>query len=351
MSNQKLKIAVFFGGCSSEYSISLQSAHSVLKNLDASKYEVYPIGITEGGDCFFYRGDLDLIPCDKWYDESTCTPLFFSASRNGSLLRLVEKDGVVPLEIDLAFPVLHGKNGEDGTLQGLIALSGTPLVGCGVLSSALCMDKDRAHKLAELAGIRVPQSLALKKNYDAADVKAFAESVGYPVFVKPIKQGSSYGITRVGDESELADAIAYAFDFDDEVLLEQNINGFEVGCAVMGNDELVVGEVDEIEISGDFFDFIEKYNLITSAIYVPARVDAELTAALKESAKTLYRALGCRGFARVDMFVTPEREIYFNEINTIPGFTEHSRYPGMMRAAGYDFATVLDKLIAYALEG
>lgn len=350
MINQKLKIAVFFGGCSSEYSVSLQSAYAVLKNLDASKYEVLPIGITRSGECYFYRGSLERIPDDEWLSEADCTPVLFSASRNGAFLRLVEREGTVPLAVDLAFPVLHGKNGEDGTLQGLIALSGTRLVGCGVLSSALCMDKDRAHKLAELAGVRVPRAYAFSKDYDEAAVLEFAAGIGYPLFVKPIKQGSSYGITRVNAEDELLRAIAYAFEFDDEVLVEQSIDGFEVGCAVMGNTELTVGEVDEIEIAGGFFDFTEKYNLITSAIYVPARVDEELTGRLKETAKTLYRALGCRGFARVDMFVTPKREIYFNEINTIPGFTEHSRYPGMMRAAGYDFATVLDKLVAYALE-
>jgi D-alanine---D-serine ligase len=345
-----LNIAIFFGGFSSEYSISLESAYAVIKNLNKEKYRALPIGISKDGKWFYFDGDIEKIPADTWQNDADCIPVLLSPSRGEGALYLLKSTGVEILPVDLALPVMHGKFGEDGTIQGLIELAGIPLVGCGVLASSLCMDKDRAHKLAEYAGILVPKAIAFQKNYDQATVASFVKEIGYPLFVKPVKSGSSYGVTKVNEEAELWNAIQYAFEFDNEVIVEQNIEGFEVGCAVMGNDELIVGEVDEIEIAGGFFDFTEKYNLITSAIYVPARVSDELSNQIKETAKTLYKALACSGFARVDMFVTPDQKIYFNEINTIPGFTEHSRYPGMMRAAGYSFAEVVDRLIDYALE-
>ena len=349
MSEKKYSIAVFFGGFSTEYSVSLESAYSVICNLDPQKYIPLPIGISREGKWYYFAGDYQKIPADTWLNETDCTPVLLSPSRDDAALYLFERNGVRTLSVDLALPVLHGKNGEDGTLQGLIELAGIPLVGCGVLASALCMDKDRAHKLASLAGILTPRSITFQKNYDAKEIQAFGESVGYPLFVKPVKSGSSYGITKVKCAEELLDAVTYAFGFDNEVTVEENIEGFEVGCAVMGNEELFVGEVDEIEIPGGFFDFTEKYNLINSSIYVPARISPALSDRIKETSKILYKTLACEGFARVDMFVTPDEKIYFNEINTIPGFTEHSRYPGMMKAAGLSFGQVLDKLIVYAL--
>ncbi len=347
MKHTILNIAVFFGGRSSEYSISLQSAHGVMSNLDRTKYRVLPIGISQTGKWFYYTGDIDRIPEDAWLDPSHCTPVCLVPGDRGGIY-LVHSDGSqTPLDIDLALPILHGKNGEDGTIQGLLQMLDIPLVGCGVLSSALCMDKDRAHRLASYAGILVPRAATVMAGEDRGSLYALAEEVGYPLYVKPVKQGSSYGITRVETPDKLEAAIDYAFQYDDEVIVEENIVGFEVGCAVMGKGaKLLVGEVDEIEIPGGFFDFTEKYNLITSSIYVPARIDEALTARVKETAKTLYRVLGCEGFARVDMFVTPGGQVYFNEINTIPGFTAHSRYPGMMGAAGLSFSAMLDKLIA-----
>ena len=350
MCKKTLNIAIFFGGFSSEYSISLESAYAVIKNLNKEKYRALPIGISKDGKWFYFDGDIEKIPADTWQNDADCTPVLLSPSRGEGALYLLTNTGAEILPVDLALPVMHGKFGEDGTIQGLIELSGIPLVGCGVLASSLCMDKDRAHKLAEYAGILVPKAISFQKNYDKDTITKFVCEIGYPLFVKPVKSGSSYGITKVKEESALWDAISYAFEFDNEVIVEQNIEGFEVGCAVMGNQDLIVGEVDEIEITGGFFDFTEKYNLITSAIYVPARVSDELSKRIKETAKTLYKTLACSGFARVDMFVTPDEKIYFNEINTIPGFTEHSRYPGMMKAVGYSFAEVVDRLIDYALE-
>lgn len=345
----RLKIAVFFGGCSSEYSVSLESASSVINNLNREKYEPVPVGITEKGKWYYFSGDVAKIREDQWLNEEDCVPAALSPDRGERKLLLFRGDKVENITIDAAFPVMHGRNGEDGTIQGLIELAGIPLVGCGVLSSALCMDKDRAHKLAEFAGIHVPKAMAFGKIYDLHTVLDFADNTGYPLFVKPVKAGSSYGITKVQDKANLMEAIELAFRYDNEVIVEEAVPGFEVGCAVLGNDELMVGEVDEIELAGGFFDFTEKYTLKTSAIHVPARVDKEISDRLKDTAKRLYKILGCSGFARVDMFLKPNGEIVFNEVNTIPGFTEHSRYPGMMKAAGHSFGEIVEKVVELAL--
>lgn len=347
---KRMKAAVIFGGCSSEYSVSLESASAVMKNLDPEKYEVLPVGITKDGEWFFYNGPVEYIENDTWQQSEYCTPALISPDRRAHGLMLLEKDGVRTVSVDVAFPVMHGKNGEDGTIQGLIKMAGIPLAGCGILASALCMDKDRAHRVAEAAGVRVPKALVLMQGDDRKKAVDFAVATGYPVYVKPVKAGSSYGVTKVEKPVELQSAIIKAFQYDDEVIIEENINGFEVGCAVLGNQNLITGEVDEIQLSGGFFDFTEKYTLKTSEIHVPARIDLSKMQEIKQTAKIIYRALGCSGFARVDMFLTPEGEIVFNEVNTIPGFTEHSRYPGMMKAAGLAFPEILERIIRLALE-
>ncbi|HBR03953.1 MAG TPA: D-alanine--D-serine ligase VanG, partial [Ruminiclostridium sp.] len=340
---KRLNIAILFGGCSPEYSVSLQSAYSVIKHIDTDKFIPILVGISTKGDWYRFDGDIEKIVKDTWCNFSDCTPAALSPDRTTHALLVFYPDKVVKLPIDAAFPVLHGKNGEDGTVQGLFELSGIPLVGCGTLASALCMDKDRAHKLARAAGVPVPDSFVLKKNMDAGIALKQAESLGYPLFVKPVRAGSSYGITRVIDREVLPAAVNLAFEYDDEVIIEECITGFEVGCAVMGNDVLTVGEVDEIELADGFFNFTEKYTLKTSAIHVPARISKEKAEEIKQTARTIYQALGCRGFARVDMFLNAQGKVVFNEVNTIPGFTSHSRYPSMLKAVGISFEQVISR--------
>lgn len=349
MTEKILNVAVFFGGFSTEYSVSLESAYTVIRNLNNQKYRALPIGITRDGKWFYFDGEIEKIPADTWLNDTDCTPALLSPNRGEKALYLLTDQGVKTLSVDVAFPVMHGKFGEDGTIQGLIELSGIPLVGCGVLSSALCMDKDRAHRLAEYAGVRVPKSFAFEKNYNHSDLIEFSNAVGYPLFVKPVKSGSSYGVTKVFDEKELLAAVEFAFGFDDTVIVEQAIVGIEVSCAVMGNDDLVVGEVAEIETGGTFFDFTEKYTPNHTTIHIPARVSPRLSEQIKETSKVLYKALACRGFARADFFVTPEGRIVFNELNTIPGFTEHSLFPAMMKAVGLTFSDVVGRLVEYAV--
>lgn len=319
-------ILILFGGCSSEYEVSLQSAQAVLEHLNPQHWRVLPVHITRTG---------------QWtYEDTPCT---LRLDRGRAALLLSDSR---TLSFDGAFPVLHGKNGEDGTVQGLLELAGVPLVGCGTLSSALCMDKDRAHKLAALAGVRVPRGRAFSQGTPLTELEEYAQTLGCPLFVKPVRAGSSFGVSRVTGREELGEAVASAFDHDREILLEEAVPGFEVGCAVLGNPpELTVGAVDEIELSGGYFDYEEKYSLKTSAIHCPARIPTEKAREIQEAAKTVYTALDCRGFARVDFFFTPEGEVIFNEVNTIPGFTAHSRYPSMMKAVGLDFTALLDRLI------
>ena len=343
-------IVIIFGGASSEYEVSLQSAYAVINNIDRKKYDPVTVGISREGKWFYFTGEIDKIKNDTWCNGTDCVPAMLSPDRTVHQLMILREKYIETIYIDAVFPVLHGRNGEDGTIQGVVELAGIPLVGCGTLSSALCMDKDRAHRLAELAGVRVPRGMVLLDNSAVNKAYDFAREIGFPVFVKPVKAGSSYGVTKVGELEQLAPAVSLAFKYDNRVILEEAVEGFEIGCAVCGKDKLIVGEVDEIELTqAGFFDYTEKYTLKTSAIYVPARIPAYKAQEIKEVAKRIYRALDCTGFARVDLFLTPEGEIIFNEVNTIPGFTEHSRYPGMMKAAGYSFPEVVDLIIGQAL--
>ena len=345
----KRTIAVIFGGCSPEYPVSLESSHSVIVNLDREKYDVIMLGITKGGEWYRFYGDVSALEDDSWR-SGKCVPAVISPDREVHGIIEFGEDGVRATRIDAAFPVMHGKNGEDGTIQGLCELAGIPVIGCGTLCSAICMDKDRAHKLAELAGVDVPAAIVLTGMPDADDIEARVAALGYPVFVKPVRAGSSFGITKVSSPAALMDAVRFAFQFDREVIIEEAITGFEVGCAVMGNDELIIGRVDEIEIYGDIFDYEEKYTLKTAKIHMPARISAETEERIRAAAAKIYRALDCRVMARVDMFLTPDGSIVFNEVNTIPGFTPHSRFPNMMKGIGLDFPALLDCLVGYTFE-
>ena len=342
----KIRLAVIFGGNSTEYGISLASSFSVLENLSKEKYDIIPIGITKDGNWYHYMGEYENIKKNIWFnDGDNLFPIVFSQSR--SMKGFIEFfNGIYrKVRVDIVFPVLHGKNGEDGTVQGLLELAGIPVVGCNTLSSAICMDKSRAHKLAEASGISVPKSVTFKLFNIETAIKRIQSELSYPLFVKPVHSGSSFGITKVTERNKLKTAVKLAFEYDSEVIVEEAVNGFEVGCAILGNDELTIGRIDEIELSDGFFDYKEKYTLDTSKIHVPARVDNETEKRIKEAAITVYRALGCSGFSRVDMFLTPSGEIVFNEVNTIPGFTSHSRYPNMMKGIGLSFSQMLDKMI------
>ena len=337
-------IGILFGGCSSEYEVSLQSAAAVIRAADPARFTLIPVGITRQGQWYRFYGTPEEIEQDRWVTEKAVPAILSPDRSSGGLLEFAE-EGVRKVALDAVLPMLHGKNGEDGTVQGLLALAGIPCIGCGLLSSALCMDKSTAHLLASQAGVKVPRSVLLDQMGSVSDLAKRTEDLAYPLFVKPVNAGSSFGITKITGPGQLADAVSLAFRYDSQVIVEEAVEGFEVGCAVMGTSRLFLGEVDEIELSSGFFDYEEKYTLKTSKIHMPARIDEATAQRIKDTAVLLYRALHCSGFARVDLFLTPSGEIVFNEINTIPGFTSHSRYPNMMKGAGLSFEETVNRLL------
>ncbi len=347
----KITVAVLFGGCSTEYEISLQSAASVIENLSPDKYEPVLIGITRTGQWLKYGGGVERISDGTWTEDVSCVPAVISPDRETHGVLVFDGGVIHTIRLDAAFPVLHGKNGEDGTVQGLLELAGIPIVGCGTLCSAICMDKDIAHQLAGLAGIKTPACVVFRsKEYDPSLLEQ-AAGLTFPLFVKPVNSGSSFGVTKIDGPGELKAAVDNAFEYDRKVIAEEAIGGFEVGCAVLGNETLIIGQVDEIELSQGFFDYTEKYTLKTSKIHMPARIDAALADTIRETAGVIYRILGCEGLARIDLFLTPEHDIVFNEANTIPGFTSHSRYPSMLKGVGMSFEQIVDELIRLAVRG
>jgi D-alanine--(R)-lactate ligase len=255
------------------------------------------------------------------------------------------------ITLDIVLPVLHGKFGEDGAMQGLLELSGIPYVGCDIQSSALCMDKSLAYIVARSAGIATPNFWIVM-----ADETIDPDRLNYPVFVKPTRSGSSYGVSKVSRKEELPNAMEAARQYDSKVLIEEAVVGSEVGCAILENDlDLIAGEVDRIALSHGFFRIHQESKPESgsenSTAIVPADISAESRSLVQEMAKVIFRALGCRGLSRVDMFLKEDGTIVLNEVNTLPGMTSYSRYPRMMAAAGLPLDEVIDRLVALALAG
>lgn len=342
----KPKIAILFGGCSEEYDISLQSAASVIRNIDSDKYELINIGISRHGVWHRYYGPAELIESDAWESYYKCPVAFISPSRDVHGIVEFTSMGASCERIDAAFPVLHGRNGEDGTVQGLLEMAGIPVIGCGMLSSSICMDKDVAHRLVKSVGVGTTPSVVVRRGDDMHGIALKASKLRYPLFVKPARSGSSIGICKVECADGLLYAVNSAFEHDTKVVIEQAVNGIEVGCAVLGGGpEPIIGSVDEIDLVGGFLDYEEKYGARTATIRVPARIPESLEERIKQTAKLIYRVLECSGFARVDMFLAENGEIVFNEVNTIPGLTGKSRYARMLEAAGISFRTFLNMLL------
>jgi D-alanine--(R)-lactate ligase len=341
----KLKIAIIFGGASEEHPVSVKSAQEVARNLNLAKYEPYYLGITRSGDW-----KLCERPDTGWENDNSL-PAMLSPDR-GVHGFLVQTDGRYDtVHLDVALPVLHGKHGEDGAVQGLLDLSGIPYVGCDVQSSALCMDKSLAYLVVRSAGIATPRFWTI-----TADGHVDPARLEYPVFVKPARSGSSFGVSRVDRAEDLASAVEAARRFDSKVLIEEAVIGSEVGCAVLEHDtDLVVGEVDQIRLSHGFFRIHQEdapeVRSENATVVVPADITAEARLLVQQTARSIYRALGCRGLARVDMFLKDDGEVVLNEVNTFPGMTSYSRYPRMMAAAGMPFAEVIDRLVSFALNG
>ncbi|GAB3813026.1 D-alanine--(R)-lactate ligase [Micromonospora zhanjiangensis] len=341
----RLKIGIIFGGTSEEHPVSIKSANEVAKSLDTEKYEPYWIGITKDGAWRLCDG-----PGADW-EIGDSRPAILSPDRSVHGLLVLEQGQYREIRLDVVLPVLHGKLGEDGAMQGLFELSGIPYVGCDVQSSAMCMDKSLAYAVVGGAGIPTPKFWVV-----TADDTPDPAQLTYPVFVKPARSGSSFGVTKVTSGEELASAVETARQFDSKVLIEEAVAGSEIGCAIMGNDlDLVAGEVDRVALSHGFFRIHQESEpergSENSTFIVPADIPEESRALVKETAKAIYHALGCRGLARVDMFLQEDGTVVLNEVNTLPGLTSYSRYPRMMAAAGLPLSEVIDRVVSYALPG
>jgi D-alanine--(R)-lactate ligase len=337
-----LKVGIVFGGCSEENPVSIKSAREVAKNLDAHKYDPVYIGITRDGAWLL---------CDGPDAMEEGSPAVLSPDRAAPGLLVLEHGKYETIGLDLVLPVLHGRLGEDGAIQGLLELSGIPYVGCDVPSSALCMDKSLTYLVARSAGVATPNFRTVMAN-DEAD----ADHLTYPVFVKPARSGSSFGVSKVSHKAELSTAIETARQYDSKVLIEEAVVGSEIGCAVLGNGpELIVGELDRVALSHGYFRIHQESDPESgsenSTFIVPADIPAESRRLVQETAKVVYRALGCRGLSRVDMFLTEDGNVVLNEVNTLPGLTSYSRYPRMMAAAGMPLGEVIDRLVSLTLTG
>lgn len=347
-------VLVLFGGVSPEHAVSLVSAEAVLRNMNKENRKILPVGITLEGKWLLFGGDnYKDIADDKWEQNPNNRTAFLSPER-GMGLRVINPDGVETVPVDVIFPVLHGENGEDGSIQGLFQLSGIPYVGCGVCADAVSMDKSVTKLIAATTGVRQANWLTLRRTKFQADAEAMCrkimENIAFPVFIKPCSTGSSVGVSKVKNEAELMPALENAFKYDKKILAEEFINGREIEVAVLGNDEPTAAVAGEIDAGAEFYDYETKYVTSTSQAYIPARISDDLNAQVRKWAVKIFTALGCTGLSRVDFFVTRDtNEIVFNEINTLPGFTPISMYPKMWAAEGLAFPELIDKLIELAL--
>ena len=351
----KIKVCVLFGGISPEHEVSLRSAESVLNNMNSSKYEVYPVGITKDGAWIYYGStDYSALPDGSWIQcIDNCKALISPVRREGLLLF---RDGqVINQKIDVVFPVLHGENGEDGTMQGLLQMAGIPFVGPHAAQSAVSMDKTLTKLVADNAGVtQAAWHLVWAKDVSVRMddiISEIEQKFMYPVFVKPAGTGSSVGVSKASDRETLREALLQAGAYDEKILVEEFIHGREIEVAVMGNGSPVASVCGEIDSGAEFYDYDAKYVTDTSVAYIPARIPEDVGEQVREMAVKVYTAIGCQGLSRVDFFVTyAENRIVFNEINTLPGFTSISMYPKLFAASGIPYSELIDQLLQLAME-
>lgn len=348
----KCSVAVIFGGASSEYEVSLRSASFVLSGIDREKYDLTMVGITKEGRWLLYTGPETAIADNSWNRPEYVTPVVLPPDPSFHGLLVLEDSGIRTISLDVVFPVLHGKNGEDGTIQGVFQMARLPFVGCGVLSSAICMDKGITHTILDQAGIPnaawadvYPQDL---EAFDQLESE-LADGLGYPMFIKPANAGSSVGVSKATDKKSLLNGLKLAFQHDSKAIVEQFVKGREVECAVFGNRNAKASMLGEIAPKKEFYDYEAKYEDDSTDLYIPARIPAETTSLVQELAVAAFEALECSGLARVDFFVQGD-EIILNEVNTLPGFTGISMYPKLMMEGGLSACELVGGLIQLALE-
>jgi len=353
----KLRVGIIFGGRSGEHEVSLQSAKNVISALDRKKYEVVLIGIDKEGGWylqsdaqFLLKGkDQKLIQLNKSEDEVGLLPM----PREANLISLTGKRKIG--QLDVIFPVLHGPYGEDGTIQGLLEMANIPYVGAGVLGSSLSMDKDVMKRLLREAGISIAKFLTFEReDYEKGEITfaRVSKEVGSPFFVKPANLGSSVGITKVKKKSKFRSALKEAFSYDNKILIEENIEGREIECSVLGNEDPIASVPGEIIPRHEFYSYEAKYvDEKGAALDIPAKISQKLKNKVQRLALLAFKVLCCSGMARVDFFIRKvTEEVILSEINTIPGFTKISMYPKLWEASGISYQELIDRLIQLAIE-
>ncbi len=350
----KLNVCVLFGGVSSEHEVSLLSSTTIVKALDKDKYNIHMIGITKDGQWKYFDDQPDNIVN---FDENFAKykKAIISPDREDKGILVIDNDKIEKIAIDVCIPAMHGKNGEDGTMQGLFELAGIPYVGPKVIGSAICMDKGVAKIMFKEADIPQSEWVEVKAdskgNFDINKLDEIEKKLGYPCFVKPCNAGSSVGISKAKDRAALEKGLKDAFFHDRKVIVEEAVNAREIETSVMGNEEpLCAPVVGEIVATADFYDYDAKYKDESSRLVMPAELDEETAQKIREYAVKAYKICECKGLSRVDFFVDKDTgAIKLNEINTLPGFTSISMYPKLWEKSGLKINSLLDKLIEYAL--
>jgi D-alanine-D-alanine ligase len=358
---KKIRVGLVFGGRSGEHEVSLASATSVMANLDKDRYEIVPLGITKEGSWLLGTEPAKLLAAEQSvsHHEGLEQTTAVTLTGDPSLRRLipVERDADLGANaaLDVIFPVLHGTYGEDGTLQGLLEMANVPYVGCGVLGAALGMDKEKMKMIFESVGLPIVDYLVYRRNeWERSPeqiMDAIEQKLGYPCFVKPVNLGSSVGINKAHDRTELEHAMHAAAEYDRKIIIEHGISCRELECAVLGNDEPIASVVGEVVASNEFYDYSAKYIHNKSQIIIPAVIPQTTAEEVRRQAVQAFVALDLSGLARVDFFLEKETsKVYINEVNTMPGFTQISMYPKLWEASGLPYAQLLDRLIELAQE-
>jgi D-alanine-D-alanine ligase len=353
----KKRVGIIFGGKSAEHEVSLQSAKNIVEAIDKQRFEVILIGIDKQGAWKVLE--------QEHYIENDKNPKLIAINDVGNNLQIQfltnenkfleqKQDGIYYLSsIDVIFPIIHGTLGEDGSLQGMMNILDIPYVGCDVLSSALCMDKDISKRLLLAAGIQVTPYIAVHAyQRDQLSFEQVQDKLGLPIFIKPANQGSSVGISKVINSYEFEKALETAFLYDEKVLIEKFVNGREIECAVLGSSANPKASVcGEIEIQSSFYSYDAKYiNSEASRMIIPAKISEELSEKIRHQAIQAFQILGCSGLARIDFFLTENNEIYINELNTLPGFTNKSMYSKLWEKSGLNYSDLISQLIDLAVE-
>ena len=352
----KLSVALLFGGISSEHEISRISACAILENLSPRKYNIFTIGITKSGTWYLYKGTIDEILNGEWEKNPENQKVSVLLDSKDPAFVVLDGEEIKKISVDVVIPALHGQNGEDGKIQGLFSSSGIACAGCDAGSCVICMDKTATATLLTSKGVKKPKFFwffydEFKENENEIIAQIESSLENYPLFIKPSSSGSSVGISKAKNRNDLIFAIETAKNEDKKIIVEQAIEGKEIECAVLGNDEIIVSEPGEIVPGAEFYTYDAKYIDSSSELFIPARISSSLSEKIKIIARKAYKITGCQGLARVDFLVDSKTsEIFLNEINTFPGFTPISMYPKLMQHYGIDFPSLIDKIIKLALE-